>query len=174
MVIQKNRYFRRSRLSEAKFRQVVRYFAMDLTATDCAQLCGLSLRSVNSIYLRIRARMAEHCDALSLFVGELEADESSFGPGACAACVAVALDAKPWCSGCSSAATVFTPISCQMPPNALCRPLFGARPTLPASSTPILGAAVTPSGAWRSSMASQNNVLSAPEGNRVPLQSSQQ
>ena len=55
---QKNRYFKRSKLSEAKFRQIVRYFAMDLTATDCAELCGLSLRSVNSIYLRMRARMA--------------------------------------------------------------------------------------------------------------------
>jgi len=79
-VIQKNRYFRRSKISEAKFRQLVRYFAMDLTATDCAQLCGLSLRSVNSIYLRMRARMAEHCEARSPFVGELEADESYFGP----------------------------------------------------------------------------------------------
>ena len=79
-MIQKNRYFRRSKISEAKFRQLVRYFAMDLTATDCAQLCGLSLRSVNSIYLRMRARMAEHCEARSPFVGELKADESYFGP----------------------------------------------------------------------------------------------
>ena len=76
----KNRYFRHSKISEAKFRQIVRYFAMDLTATDCAELCGLSLRSVNTIYLRIRARMAEHCEAISPFAGELEADESYFGP----------------------------------------------------------------------------------------------
>ena len=79
-MIQKNKYFRRSKLSEAKFRQIVRYFAMDLTATDCAELCGVSLRSINSIYLRMRSRMAEHCEALSPFAGELEADESYFGP----------------------------------------------------------------------------------------------
>ena len=79
-MIQKNRYFRRSKLGEAKFRQLVRYFAMDLTATDCAALCGLSVRSVNAIYLRIRARMAEYCQAQSPFAGELEADESYFGP----------------------------------------------------------------------------------------------
>ena len=79
-MIQKNRYFRRSKISEAKFRQLVRYFAMDLTATDCAELCGVSLRSINSIYLRMRSRMAEHCEALSPFAGELEADESYFGP----------------------------------------------------------------------------------------------
>ena len=79
-MIQKNKYFKRSKLSEAKFRQIVRYFAMDLTATDCAELCGVSLRSINSIYLRMRSRMAEHCEALSPFAGELEADESYFGP----------------------------------------------------------------------------------------------
>ena len=50
MVIQKNRYFRRSKLSEAKLRQILRYFAMDLTATDCAELSGVSVRSINTIY----------------------------------------------------------------------------------------------------------------------------
>ena len=79
-MIQKNRYFRRSKLSEAKFRQIVRYFALDLTATNCAELSDISVRSVNAIYLRLRARMAEQCEALSPFAGELEADESYFGP----------------------------------------------------------------------------------------------
>jgi transposase len=77
---QKNRYFSRSKLTEAKFRQILRYFAMDLTATDCAQLSGVSVRSVNSIYLRIRLRLAEHCEQVSPLGGELEADESYFGP----------------------------------------------------------------------------------------------
>jgi transposase len=76
---QKNRYFSRSKISEAKFRQIVRYFAMDLTATDCAELSGISVRSVNSIYLRIRARLAQYCEQVSPLGGELEADESYFG-----------------------------------------------------------------------------------------------
>lgn len=80
MVIQKNRYFRRSKLSEAKLRQILRYFAMDLTATDCAELSGISVRSINSIYLRLRKRMAEQCEKVSPLGGELEADESYFGP----------------------------------------------------------------------------------------------
>lgn len=80
MVIQKNRYFKRSKLSEAKLRQILRYFAMDLTATDCAELSGVSVRSVNSIYLRLRKRMAEQCEKVSPLGGELEADESYFGP----------------------------------------------------------------------------------------------
>lgn len=80
MVIQKNRYFRRSKLSEAKVRQILRYFAMDLTATDCAELSGVSVRSINTIYLRLRKRMAEQCEKVSPLGGELEADESYFGP----------------------------------------------------------------------------------------------
>ena len=79
-MIQKNRYFRRSKLSEAKLRQILRYFAMDLTATDCAELSGVSVRSINTIYLRVRERMAEQCEKVSPLSGELEADESYFGP----------------------------------------------------------------------------------------------
>ena len=52
---------------------------MDLTATDCAELCGVSVRSIHAICLRLRARMAEHCEALSPLAGELEADDSYFG-----------------------------------------------------------------------------------------------
>ncbi|PJK14014.1 IS1595 family transposase [Lysobacteraceae bacterium NML07-0707] len=76
----KNRYYRHSKISESKFRQLLRLFAMDLTATDAAQLCGLSVRSVNAVYQRIRARLAQECAAQSPFSGELEADESYFGP----------------------------------------------------------------------------------------------
>ena len=79
-MIQKNRYFRHSKISEAKFRQILRYFAMDLTATDCAELSGISIRSVNSIYQRIRQRLAQYCELVSPLGGELEADESYFGP----------------------------------------------------------------------------------------------
>lgn len=53
---------------------------MDLTATDVAQLCGLSVRSVNAAYQRIRVRLAQECAAQSPFSGELEADDSYFGP----------------------------------------------------------------------------------------------
>ena len=59
-MIQKNPYFKRSKISSAKTRQVLRYFAMDLTATDRAELSGVSVRSINAIYLRVRCRLAEH------------------------------------------------------------------------------------------------------------------
>src|ERR1700689_515128 len=75
-----NRYFRFSKLSEAKFRRVLRCFSLDLTATQAASLTGISVRSVNAIFLRIRSRLAEECERSSPFQGELEADESYFGP----------------------------------------------------------------------------------------------
>ncbi len=76
----KNRYYRRSRISEAKFRQLMRAFALDLTATQAAELTGLSTRRVNDIYLKVRGRIAEFCERQSPFRGEVEVDESYFGP----------------------------------------------------------------------------------------------
>jgi len=75
-----NKYYKRSRISEAKFRTLVRYFSEDLTATQTARLAGLSVRSVNDIFLRVRRRLAEVCEAQSPFSGVVEVDESYFGP----------------------------------------------------------------------------------------------
>ncbi len=77
---QSNCYFRFSKLSEAKFRHLVRCFALDLTATQTAHLTGVSVRSVNAIFLRLRTRIAAECERQSPFEGVLEADESYFGP----------------------------------------------------------------------------------------------
>ena len=52
----KNWYYRCSRISEKKFRQLLRCFAMDLTATVTATLVGISVRSINSIYLKPRSQ----------------------------------------------------------------------------------------------------------------------
>ena len=75
-----NRYFRHSKISEARFRDLVRCFALDLTATQTAAVTGISVRSVNAIFLRMRRRMAEISERSSPFAGVLEADESYFGP----------------------------------------------------------------------------------------------
>ena len=76
-----NRYYRRSRIIEWKFRSLLRYFALDLTASDAAQLSGLSYRSVITIFVKIRRRISEECERQSPFNnGEVEVDESYFGP----------------------------------------------------------------------------------------------
>jgi transposase len=73
-------FYRRSRISAKKFRQLLRLFALDLTATDVAQLTGLTRKTVNTIFLKIRERLAEECERYSpLSSGEVEVDESYFG-----------------------------------------------------------------------------------------------
>lgn len=49
----KNRYYFRSRNAEAKFRQIIRFFAMDFTASDTAKLTNISVRSINTIYIKL-------------------------------------------------------------------------------------------------------------------------
>lgn len=51
-----NKYYKRSKITEAKFRQLVRYFLMDFIATDTAQLTGLSRRSVTDMYQKLDER----------------------------------------------------------------------------------------------------------------------
>jgi transposase len=75
-----NRYYERSRIAEWKFRLLVRYFALDFSATVVAQLTGLTRKTVNTIFLKIRERMAQDCERRSpLSAGEVEVDESYFG-----------------------------------------------------------------------------------------------
>jgi len=76
-----NKYYKRSRISEAKFRQLVRLFAQDLAASDVAELTGLERKTVNSIFFKVRVRIAQECEQQSpLASGEVEVDESYFGP----------------------------------------------------------------------------------------------
>ena len=76
----KNRYYGRSRIAESTFRRILRYFALDLSASDTARLTGISLRSINAIYIKLRYRLAEECERHSDLCGQIEVDESYFGP----------------------------------------------------------------------------------------------
>jgi len=75
----KNRYFKRSRISEAKFRLIMRYFTHDLPALKFAALSDVSRPTINQRFFKLRPRIAQLCDASSPFSGEVEGDESSFG-----------------------------------------------------------------------------------------------
>jgi transposase-like protein len=75
-----NKYQKRSRISEAKFRQIIKLFSLDIEATKIAELTGLSRKTINRILYKIRVRIAEYCLEQSPFdVGEVEIDESDFG-----------------------------------------------------------------------------------------------
>lgn len=75
----KNRYANRARISTWQLRQLVRYFALDLTASQMALLTGLNRNTVNRYVRSLRERIAEFCEAQSPFGGEVEVDESYFG-----------------------------------------------------------------------------------------------
>ena len=75
-----NRYYRRSHIAEKNFRLLIRYFVMDLSASQTAVLTNVSRRTVNSIFLKIRERLAFVCEQASPFSkSEVEVDESYFG-----------------------------------------------------------------------------------------------
>ncbi len=76
----KNKYIYRSKISEAKFRQIVKLFALDLDATQISEITGISRITINRYLMAIRKRIAEFCDFESPFQGEIEVDESYFGP----------------------------------------------------------------------------------------------
>jgi len=75
----RNRYAKRSRISSKQFRQLVRYFVVDLTASQIALLSGLHRNTVNRYLRAIRERSAQFCETESPFGGEVEVDESYFG-----------------------------------------------------------------------------------------------
>ena len=75
----KNKYINRSRISEAKFREVVKYFSLDLDAQKIALLTRLNRNTVNRYVSLFRKRIAEICETETPFKGIIEVDESYFG-----------------------------------------------------------------------------------------------
>ena len=75
----KNKYIVRSRISQKKFREILKYFTEDIEATKIANLTGISRISINKILKNIRILMASECEKISKFSGEIEIDESYFG-----------------------------------------------------------------------------------------------
>ena len=75
-----NKYANRSKISEAKFRQLVKLFAIDLDASQIAEVTGLNRNTVNRYLMALRLRVAEFCEQQAPVLGEVEIDESYFGP----------------------------------------------------------------------------------------------
>ena len=74
-----NKYIKRSRISEAKFRHILQLFCLDIDAQTIAIITGLSRNTINRHLRLIRERIAELCRQSSPFTGEIEVDESYFG-----------------------------------------------------------------------------------------------
>ncbi|MFQ5786555.1 MAG: IS1595 family transposase [Thermodesulfobacteriota bacterium] len=75
----KNRYYKGAHVSERKFKELLKCFSLDITATKAAELTGISRPSVNKIYRKLRERIKEICEQEFPLKGEIEVDESYFG-----------------------------------------------------------------------------------------------
>ncbi len=75
----KNKYSVGSRISEAKTRQIVKLFAVDLNALQIAEITNLNRNTINRYLAAIRERIARYCEEKSPVGGEVEVDESYFG-----------------------------------------------------------------------------------------------
>lgn len=69
-----------SRLFENKFRQLIKCFALDFTAADTAKLLHLHRHTVNHYFSWFRSIIFQHSVQDGTISGEVEVDESYFGP----------------------------------------------------------------------------------------------
>lgn len=75
----KNAFANRSKISEAKFRQLLRLFCLDLNANQIAQIASLNRNTVNRYLMEFRKVIAAYCEQTSPMSGQIEVDESYFG-----------------------------------------------------------------------------------------------
>ena len=76
---EKNKYSRRAKISERKFREIVKLFSLDLNAKQIAELTKINRNTINRYLKALRQKIAEFCELESPFSGEVEVDESWFG-----------------------------------------------------------------------------------------------
>ena len=63
----KNKYIKRSKISETKFRDVVKHFSLDLASENIAVLTSLNRNTVNRYLFLLRKRIAQFCEQQSPF-----------------------------------------------------------------------------------------------------------
>jgi len=73
----KNRYYKHSKLDEIRFQKILELFSQDITAVECAKQTGVNVRSVNSIYLKLRDRIAQWCESNASGTPGLHASRNS-------------------------------------------------------------------------------------------------
>ncbi len=73
----KNKYYKSSKLSEHKFRELLKFFASDVPALKTAELTNLNKNTVHVIYNKLRERIAE----LSLLKGKILEETTVYTDG---------------------------------------------------------------------------------------------
>lgn len=72
-----NKYVNRAKISEAKFRELVRFFSIDLTAIQIAELTGLNRNTVNRYLTEIRRKIVRFTEATSPLITQKMSEEQS-------------------------------------------------------------------------------------------------
>lgn len=71
----------RAKLSTFKIKKIIKCFSIDLTATQTSKITGINRNTVNRYYSIFRRLIyIKQVKELSMFVGDVELDESYFGP----------------------------------------------------------------------------------------------
>ena len=72
----KNKYIVRSRISEAKFREILKYFTEDIEASKISNLTKISEATLCKIFREIRILMSKECEKISKFSGEISSSQA--------------------------------------------------------------------------------------------------
>ena len=75
----KNKYYNCSHISEAKFRQLIKCFSLDLNAYETSKLTNISHVSCKKIFQKLRIYIYNNLLESEVSSGEFELDESYFG-----------------------------------------------------------------------------------------------
>ena len=72
----KNKYMIRSRISEKKFREIIKYFTEDIEASKISNLTKISEATLCKIFREIRILMYKECEKISKFSGEISSSQA--------------------------------------------------------------------------------------------------
>lgn len=75
----KNKYIKGTHISERKFRDILKYFSEDETASKTAKYTGINRNTINRVFHKLRIRIVQESIANTPSFGEFEVDESYFG-----------------------------------------------------------------------------------------------
>ena len=71
-----NKYIVHSRISEKKFREILKYFTEDIEASKISNLTKISEVSLCRIFREIRVLMAKECEKISKFSGAISSSQA--------------------------------------------------------------------------------------------------
>ena len=75
----RNKYLKHTHISEAKFKQILKCFSQDFTASQTSLLTNVSRNSINGLFAKFRLRILDLTTNREGLSGEVEVDESYFG-----------------------------------------------------------------------------------------------